>query len=181
MSRKSRAVRSSNKFVSHSQHCWGITASDGPGPVTRQINGLERQFYDYVARGIPDGPDDGTIAPWAAVASLPFAPEIVLPTIQHFLDYPKLMSEYGLRCSFNPTFADSARAAHGWHSQRYYGLDQGPIMLMLENHRSAFLWNLMKRCAAIRTGLLRAGFSNGWLSATASSTGDTHGREAHHV
>lgn len=50
-------------------------------------------------------------------------------------------------------------------------------MLMLENHRSAFLWNLMKRCAAIRTGLLRAGFSNGWLAAT----GDTHGREAHHV
>ena len=62
--------------------CWGITASDGPGDVTRQIEGVERRFFDYLARAVPDGPDDGTIAPWAVVASLPFAPEIVLPT--HF-------------------------------------------------------------------------------------------------
>ena len=158
------AIHNPKNFVGYNQHCWGITASDGPGPITRQINGLERQFYDYVARGIPNGPDDGTIAPWAAVASLPFAPEIVLPTIQHFLDHPRLMSHYGLRCSFNPTFTDGARAAHGWHSQRYYGLDQGPIMLMLENYRSSFLWKLMRRCSALSSGLQRAGFSGGWLT-----------------
>ena len=74
------------------------------------------------------------------------------------------MSHYGLRCSFNPTFTDGARAAHGWHSQRYYGLDQGPIMLMLENYRSSFLWKLMRRCSALSSGLQRAGFSGGWLT-----------------
>ena len=61
---------------------WGITASEGPGPATLTIDGKKRRFYDYVARSIPNGPDDGTIAPWAVVASLPFAPEIVLPTIR---------------------------------------------------------------------------------------------------
>ena len=60
--------------------CWGITASDGPGPAMLKIDGVKRRFFDYVARGVPDGPDDGTLAPWAVVASLPFAPEIVLPT-----------------------------------------------------------------------------------------------------
>ena len=54
-----------------------------PGPATRRIDGVERRFFGYMARGVPDGPDDGTIAPWAVVASLPFAPEIVLPAIRH--------------------------------------------------------------------------------------------------
>ena len=65
------------------EDCWGITASDGPGPDTIKVNGIERQFFDYLARGVPYGPDDGTIAPWAVVASLPFAPEIVLPAIDY--------------------------------------------------------------------------------------------------
>ncbi|MEO7158852.1 MAG: glucoamylase family protein [Vicinamibacterales bacterium] len=62
------------------------TASDGPGPATRAIDGRPRRFFDYVARGVPYGPDDGTIAPWACVASLPFAPDIVRPTVRHFFD-----------------------------------------------------------------------------------------------
>jgi hypothetical protein len=48
------------------------------------VDGIERTFYDYIARGVPFGPDDGTLAPWAVVASLPFAPEIVLPTIRSY-------------------------------------------------------------------------------------------------
>ena len=162
------AIRNPKKFKGYGEYCWGLTASDGPGPSARRINGVERRFYDYKARGIPYGPDDGTVAPWAAVASLPFAPEIVLPTIQ-YMDhaYPKMMSEYGVRCSFNPTFRDGSRYKQGWHSQRYFGLDQGPIILMIENHRSGFLWRLMKRCHYLVTGLRRAGFANGWLSTTA--------------
>ena len=54
----------------------GKTASDGPGPDTIKVSGIERQFFDYLGRGVPYGPDDGTIAPWAVVTSLPFAPEI---------------------------------------------------------------------------------------------------------
>ncbi len=161
------AIRNPRKFKGYGEYCWGITASDGPGPATRRIDGIERRFYDYKARGIPHGPDDGTIAPWAVVASLPFAPEIVLPTIRHFREaYPLMMSEYGFRCSFNPTFTDGSRYRQGWHSQGYFGLDQGPIILMIENYRSGLLWSLMQRCPYIVTGLRRAGFTSGWLSAT---------------
>ena len=113
------AIRNPNNFTGYSEHCWGITASDEPGPATRRIGGVERRFYDYTARGIPDGPDDGTIAPWASVTSLPFAPEIVLPTIRHVgKAYPHMMSEYGLRCSFNPTFTNGAGDQQSWHSER---------------------------------------------------------------
>jgi hypothetical protein len=162
------AIRNPKQFKGYSKHCWGITASDGPGPATGRIDGVERRFYDYKARSVPYGPDDGTIAPWAAVASLPFAPEIVLPTIRHFTEaHPQMMSKYGLRCSFNPTFRDGSRDGQGWHSPGYYGLDQGPIVLMIENYRSGFLWELMKQCPYLVRGLRRAGFANGWLSTTA--------------
>ena len=51
------------KFAGYGRHCWGITASDGPGPDTIKVSGIERQFFDYLGRGVPYGPDDGTIAP----------------------------------------------------------------------------------------------------------------------
>jgi hypothetical protein len=160
------AIRNPRQFKGYSEYCWGLTAGDGPGPATRRIMGVERRFYDYKARSIPSGPDDGTIAPWAAVASLPFAPEIVLPTIRYFDEtYPQMMSKYGFRCSFNPTFRDGSRPGEGWHSSGYYGIEQGPIVLMIENFSSGFLWSLMKRCPYLVTGLRRAGFANGWLSA----------------
>ena len=148
----------------YNEHCWGITASDGPGPTSLKIEGVERCFFDYTARGIPYGPDDGTIAPWAAVASLPFAPEIVLPTLQHFNDvYPEMTSKYGFKCSFNPTFQSEKMKERGWISKGYYGLDQGPIVMMIENHRTGFIWELMKKCPVIVEGLRRAGFTGGWL------------------
>ena len=76
------AIRNPLEFAGYGEYCWGITASDGPGWSKRTVNGIERQFYDYYARGAPYGPDDGTVAPWVVVASLPFAPEIVIPTIR---------------------------------------------------------------------------------------------------
>jgi hypothetical protein len=161
------AIRNPKKFKGYGDHCWGITASDGPGPATRRVDGIDRRFYDYRARSVPYGPDDGTIAPWAAAASLPFAPEIVLPTIRHFGEaYPQMMGKYGLRCSFNHTFGIGSGDAHGWHSGRYYGLDQGPIVLMIENYRSGLTWSSMKQCPYLVTGLRRASFANGWLSTT---------------
>ncbi len=159
------AVRNPNKFAGYGKYCWGITASDGPGPATHKINGVTRKFFDYVARSIPNGPDDGTLAPWAMLASLPFAPELVLPSIKHFDDtYPEMTSKYGFKCSYNPTFSKSAqKGKKGWISQGYYGLDQGPIVMMIENYQSGFLWRLMRNCPEIERGLRRAGFSNGWL------------------
>ncbi|MEO5649497.1 MAG: glucoamylase family protein, partial [Ginsengibacter sp.] len=158
------AIRNPKKFEGYEKYCWGITASDGPGPAMQKVNGKRMKFYDYVARKIPNGPDDGTIAPWAAVASLPFAPEIVLPTLKHFNEtYPDITSKYGLKCSFNPTFESGNQGIKGWISKGYYGLDQGPIVLMIENYQTGFFWRLMRSCSYIETGLRRAGFRGGWL------------------
>lgn len=160
------AMRNPRGFKGYGEFAWGLTASDGPGPATRLVDGRRRRFYDYKARGIPYGPDDGTLAPWAAIASLPFAPEIVLPTIRHLSEaYPQMVSKYGFRCSFNPTFPGGSGSAKGWRSVGYYGFDQGPVVLMIENYRSALVWRLMRRSPAIVTGLRRAGFTGGWLSA----------------
>src|SRR5215813_9375384 len=157
------AIHNPNGFKGYGEFIWGLTASDGPGPAIKEIEGKTRQFYDYISRGVPDGPDDGTLAPWAALASLPFAPELVLPGISYFDEtFPEMISKYGFKCSFNPTFPGNS--GKGWISKGYYGLDQGPIVLMIENHRSEFVWRLMQRCPYIVAGLRRAGFSGGWLS-----------------
>ena len=76
--RRQYAIDNPRGFKDYGPSCWGITASEGPGPGTITVEGIERQFFDYVGRGGPYGPDDGTLAPWALVASLPFAPEIVI-------------------------------------------------------------------------------------------------------
>jgi hypothetical protein len=160
------AIRNPKRFVDYGEHAWGITASNGPGPVTRRINGVARRFLGYRARGVPYGPDDGTLAPWAVVASLPFAPEIVLPAALHALTkFPKMDSKYGLACSINPTFRDSRRR-NGWISDAHFALDQGPVIIMIENYRSGLIWRLMRRNAAIVRGLRRAGFTGGWLGET---------------
>lgn len=161
------AIRNPRGFKSYGEYIWGLTASDGPGPAKKKIEGKLRRFYDYTARGVPDGPDDGTLAPWAVVAALPFAPEIVLPSIQYFdQTFPEMTSKYGFKCSFNPTF--SGASGTDWISKGYYGLDQGPIVLMIENYRSGFIWQLMRRCRYIIDGLRRAGFSGGWLGSEQS-------------
>ncbi len=157
------AMRNPKNFAGYDRFSWGITASDGPGPAERRVNGRRVRFFDYRARSIPYGPDDGTLAPWAVAASLPFAPEIVLPSLFRLNeDYPEITSKYGFKCSYNPTFTSTGRK--GWISQGYYGLDQGPIIMMIENYRTRLIWRLMQRCPFIVTGLRRAGFRNGWLN-----------------
>jgi hypothetical protein len=158
------AARNPRRFRGYSRDIWGITASDGPGPAVRRIRGRLRRFHDYCARGVPHGPDDGTLSPWAVIASLPFAPEIVLPTLASFLrKYPDTKARYGFLCSLNPTFGAGARRGGAWISKGYYGLDQGPVVLMIENFASGMTWSLMRRCRPIIDGLKRAGFTGGWL------------------
>lgn len=100
-------------FRHYGADCWGITASDGPGPNTRKVNGIEREFSDYVGRGVLYGPDDGTLVPWAVVASLSFAPDIVRPAIDYFIHDLKLKADnrYGFKATFNPTFPAAQRSA----------------------------------------------------------------------
>jgi len=153
-------------FSHYHEYGWGLTASDGPGPAVLQVSGIRRVFYDYTARGAPFGPDDGTISPWAVVASLPFAPEIVIDTVRHAIERLDLKghSPYGFDASFNPTYPVTSRNQHGWVSPWIFGLNQGPIILMIENFQSELIWKNIRKCPHIVKGLRRAGFRDGWLN-----------------
>jgi hypothetical protein len=157
------AVRNPRGFRDYHGHCWGLTACNGPGPAEREVHGHHRKFYGYLARGAPHGPDDGTIAPWASLASLPFAPELVLPTIGYLAQSHMLEgSDFGMLSSFNPSFhVDDGDGI--WNCAWHLGINQGPIVLMMENYRNGALWKLMRGCAPIVCGLRRAGFRGGWL------------------
>jgi len=158
-------IRNPGGYAHYGELCWGITASDGPGEITRKIDGIERQFFDYLARAVPDGPDDGTIAPWGVVASLPFAPEIVLPTIADFTRYQRAGDHrYGFKATFNPTFPDPGGLPNGWVSPWHFGINEGPIVTMIENYKSGLVWQLMRACRYLAAGLRVAGFTGGWLS-----------------
>ena len=159
------AIDNPHKFAGYREGCWGFTASDGPGPDSRKVDGIARRFYGYIARGAPFGPDDGTIAPWAAVASLPFAPDIVLPLISYYVYQLKLKNDhpYGFKATFNLTHPDRSVNPFGWISPWHYGLNQGLIILMIENYRTGLVWQWMRDCPYLVTGLQRAGFSGGWL------------------
>ncbi len=159
------AINNPLKYAGYGRNCWGITASDGPGPGTRKADGQKRRYFDYKGRGVPYGPDDGTIAPWAVVSSLPFAPEIVLPAIDYMVNEVKLTEGnlYGFKATFNPTYPHKSKNPYGWVSPWHFGINQGPIIAMIENYRTGLIWRLMRNCPYIINGLRRAGFSGGWL------------------
>jgi hypothetical protein len=159
------AMHNPLQFAGYGEHCWGFTACDGPGWIKRVVDGVEREFFDYMARGAPFGPDDGTVAPWVVVASLPFAPEIVVPASRHFarLNLGGEIKRYGFKPSFNQTFRVEDSPTGWWVTPYYFGIDQGPVILMIENYRSGLIWDIMRRCPAVVTGLRRAGFTGGWL------------------
>ena len=143
------AIRNPRRHALYGEFVWGITASDGPGAV-RWRQPFESPFFDYVARGVPEGPDDGTLAPWAVVASLPFAPEIVLPTIANYRHIQlHVANPYGFKASFNPSFPSDRKHAFGWVSPYHFGINEGPTVVMIENHRSGMIWNLMRNCAPL--------------------------------
>jgi hypothetical protein len=160
------AIQNPRRFTGYSEFGWGITASEGPAKDAPQTIG-DRTFYNYLARGIPE-PDDGTLSPWTVITSLPFAPEIALPSIAYYLKtYPQLTGQYGMMCSMNPSFPGSAPDQPGWFSGNYYGINEGPVVLMIENYRTGLIWKLMRACTTIQRGLRRAGFGGGWLEKAA--------------
>ena len=136
-------------------------------------------FRAYAARGIGGAAahDDCTLAPTAAVASIPFAPELAIPAVlnmyQKFGRY--IYGTYGFLDAFNPsfTFADETLShgrcipGFGWVDEDYLGIDQGALVAMIENYRSGLIWSVMRGNAYVRRGLARAGFSGGWLTAAA--------------
>jgi hypothetical protein len=153
---------------------WGITASDGPVDGTFAWQGRKIPFRTYAARGMGGLAhyDDCTLAPTAVAGSLPFAPEITIPAVVAMKErYGDLIyGRYGFLDAFNPSFEFKAVLRHGkvvpgkgWVAGDYLGIDQGPILAMTENYRNDFVWRVMRTNPAIRTGLVRAGFTGGWL------------------
>jgi hypothetical protein len=153
------------RFAHYNEYVWGLTASDGPGNAVLEVNGVRRVFWDYVARGAPFGPDDGTTSPWAVATSLPFAPEIVIKTIRHVMERLELFgrSPYGFVASFNATYPEAGSDLPAWCSPWIFGLNEGPILMMIENYHTGLIWKTARRCRYIVSGLRRAGFRDGWL------------------
>jgi hypothetical protein len=156
------AQRNPNEFAGYDEHCWGLTACDGPSDELPEVTGEPRHLFGYAARGVPYGPDDGTVAGWASLASLPFTPDIALDAARSMqLRYPEMLSESRYASGFNPSLATADHRA--WVSPGHFGLDQGIVVMMIENHRTGLIWRLMRDCPYMRAGLRHAGFRGGWL------------------
>ncbi|MCK4699265.1 MAG: beta-glucosidase, partial [Bacteroidales bacterium] len=116
---------------------WGLTASDN--------------HQGYSAHSPTN--DLGVITPTAAISSIPYTPTESLYAIRHFYYIlgDKLWGEYG--------FYDAFNATEGWWANSYLAIDQGPILIMIENYRSALLWDLFMSCPEVQSGLTKLGFT----------------------
>jgi predicted esterase len=181
LANRAYCMRNPGKFKGYSDNIWGLTASDGPmdwlylnDPDRNCAKAWNGGFEAYNARGVASDylRDDGTIVPTAAGGSVPFAPEVCLPALQAMWEtyYDSLVGPYGFKDAFNPSFTACGKLPEGWFDVDYLGIDQGPILLMLENHRSGLLWDIMKKNPYIVEGLKKAGFKGGWLDKTAGPT-----------
>ena len=158
------------RWNGYGEDAWGLTACDGPGTFTRLRGFSLKSFRAYSARGAWDF-DDGTLAPTAVAASLPFAPEAVTPALRRMIEDhgPAIYGPHGFQDAFNPSVVKAppdhgeVKPMTGWVSRDMLGIDQGPIVAMIENHRSGLIWRLMREEPVIRRGLERAGFQGGWL------------------
>ena len=180
LSQRDYALANPAGWRSYGPRLWGLTACDGPVHGTFTIDGRERTFQTYWARGATAGVihDDGTVCPSAAAGSLPFAPDVVAPLLVALRqDHgARLYGRYGFLDALNPTFTvdvpvqhGRVDAQHGWYDTDYLGIDQGPIVAMIENWRSELVWRTMRDNPHVREGLLRAGFQGGWLDREGSA------------
>jgi hypothetical protein len=176
LAHRAYAIDNPRGWRGYDANSWGLSASDGPLDSTFVVDGRPRTFHTYWARGVAttEMNDDGTIAPTAAGGSVPFAPEVAIPALasmrRRYGD--PLFGQYGFVDAFNPTLrASGPRLHHGhivdglsWFDTDYLGIDQGPILAMIENWRSGFVWRLMRNDRDLARGMCRAGFTGGWLA-----------------
>jgi hypothetical protein len=180
LAHRAYAAANPNGWRGYADSVWGLTASDGPLDSAFVFLGRRRQFHTYWARGAGTDEinDDGTLVPTAAGGSVPFAPEIAIPALvaMRRQNGEPLFGRYGFVDAFNPSLTDSSlrvpqgrvHPGVGWFDTDYLGIDQGPILLMIENQRSQFVWRLMRANPHLTRGLCRAGFSRGWLTGKCS-------------
>jgi hypothetical protein len=135
---REHCVRNPNKFKGYGADSWGLTASD--------------TYNGYAAHSPTE--DLGTISPTAALSAFPYTPEYSMQALKHF--YFKLgdeiWSEYG--------FVDAFNESKNWVAKSHLAIDQGPIIVMMENYRSGLLWKLFMSCAEVQNGLKRLGFES---------------------
>jgi hypothetical protein len=129
------------KFKGYGEHCWGLTASD--------------TYNGYDAHSPTN--DNGTITPTAALSAFPYTPEYSMQALKHFYNNlgDKIWSEYGFVDAFNET--------QNWVAKSHLAIDQGPIIVMIENYRTGLLWKLFMSCPEIQGGLRKLGFESPWL------------------
>jgi len=174
LAQRAYAIDNPGKWRDYGENIWGLTACDGPMDATVTIDGRERSFKSYTARGAAAGEinDDGTVAPTAAASAIVFTPEISIAAIREMSTRygDNLYGKYGFLDSFNPTLRETRELKHGrvdpnagWFDLDYLGIDQGPIIAMIENHRSELVWRMMKKNPHVIRGLKRAGFTGGWM------------------
>lgn len=140
---RAHCIANPGRFDGYGEACWGLTASDDP--------------TGYSAHA-PDN-DNGTITPTAALASLPYAPAEVMTVLRHFLKRhgERLWREFG--------FVDAFCESQDWYADTFLAIDQGPIIVMIENHRTGLLWKLFMAVPEVQAGLRRLGFSSAHLEA----------------
>jgi hypothetical protein len=131
-------VDNPKKYAGYSENCWGLTASDIPNGYTASSPTNDR----------------GVIAPTAAISSLPYAPVESMQALKFFYYKlgDKLFKEYG--------FVDAFSLQEKWFDNQYLAIDQGPIIVMIENHRSKLLWNLFMSAPEVKAGLIKLGFNS---------------------
>ena len=132
-------VRNPNGFPGYSENCWGLTSSDDP-------------FVGYMAHA-PGKADNGTISPTAALSSIVYTPEKSLQAMHYFYEElgDSLWGEYG--------FYDAFNLKAEWYADTYLAIDQGPIIVMIENYRTGLLWNNFMKNKDVQNGLIKLGFS----------------------
>jgi len=133
---RAHCIANPHNFTGYGANCWGLTACDGD------------KGYDAFS---PTN-DRGVIAPTAALSSMPYTPKESLAALRHF------HAVMGDRLWRNCGFADAFNETAGWVAEGHLAIDQGPIVVMIENHRSALLWRLFMSCREVATGLGRLGF-----------------------
>jgi len=175
IAQRNYAIANPKRWRGYGGDVWGLTACDGPGDFKTRIDGTEREFFSYSARG-PGDRDDGTLAPTALGGSIAFAPEIVLPALAAIKARygSAIYGRYGFRDSFNPSLADPVHgplikegaivSGIAWVDDDHLGIDQGPIVAMIANYRDGLIWRRMRGSAPIVAGLRKAGFTGGWLA-----------------
>jgi hypothetical protein len=133
-------VENPKKYKGYGPDSWGLTSS-------YSIRG-------YSGHAPSEKEDLGVIAPTAALSSMPYTPEYSMQAMRHwYRDMPdKLLGPYG----FYDAFSETAN----WFPKRYLAIDQGPIVVMMENHRTGLLWKLFMSCPEIKEGLKKLGFQS---------------------